>query len=89
MAPIFNQALKAGHVGFVTDTYKVLQTFSQRITWVFCSTMVYATKGAPFECQQHWPEYGGRDLQQYTVQQIVTLPICRCVSNHGRLFLSN
>ena len=24
--------------------YKVLQTFSQRITWVFCSTMVYATK---------------------------------------------
>ena len=43
--------------------YKVLQTFSQRITWVFCSTMVYATKGAPSECQQHWPEYGGRDLQ--------------------------
>ena len=38
--------------------YKVLQTFSQRITWVFCSTMVYATKGAPSECQQHWPEYG-------------------------------
>ena len=28
-----------------------------------CSTMVYATKGAPSECQQHWPEYGGRDLQ--------------------------
>ena len=71
MAPIFNQALKAEHVGFVTDTYialqaavyKVLQTFSQRITWVFCSTMVYATKGAPSECQQHWPEYGERDLQ--------------------------
>ena len=21
MAPVFNQALKAGHVGFVTDTY--------------------------------------------------------------------
>ena len=75
MAPVFNQALKAGHVGFVTDTYihvkaavyKVLQTFLQRITWVFCSTMVYATKGAPSECQQHWPEYGGRDLQSYTV----------------------
>ena len=68
MAPVFNQALKAGHVGFVTDTYiaavyKVIQTFSQRITWVFCSTMVYATKGAPSECQQHWPEYGGRNLQ--------------------------
>ena len=80
MAPVFNQALKAGHVGFVTDAYiqcitcwfchnvlaavyKVIQTFSQRITWVFCSTMVYDTKGAPFECQQHWPEYGGRNLQ--------------------------
>ena len=47
--------------------YKVLQMFSQRITWVFCSTMVYATKGAPSECQQHWPEYGGKDLQKYTV----------------------
>ena len=55
MAPVFNRALKAGHVGFVTDkylynvsaaVYKVLQTFSQSITWVFRSTMVYATKGA-------------------------------------------
>ena len=74
MAPVFNQALKAGHVGFFTDAgfvtdtyiaavYTVLQTFSQRVIWVFCSTMVYATKGAPSECQQHWPEYGGRDLQ--------------------------
>ena len=71
MAPVFNEALKAGHVGFVTYTYiqcitavyKVLETFSQRITWVFCSTMVYATKGASSECQQHWPGYGGRDLQ--------------------------
>ena len=26
--------------------YKVLQTFLQRITWVFWSTMVYAAKGA-------------------------------------------
>ena len=44
--------------------YKVLQTFSQGITWMFCSrTLVYATKGAPSECQQRWPEYGGRDLQ--------------------------
>ena len=71
MAPVFNQAPKAGHVGFVTDTYiqciravyKVIQTFLKRITWVFCSTMVYATKGAPFECQQHWPDNGGRNLQ--------------------------
>ena len=69
MEPVLNQTLKAGHVGFVTDTYntqaavyKVLQTLSQRKTWVFCSTMVYATKGAPSECQQHGPEYGGRDL---------------------------
>ena len=63
MEPDFNQALKAGHDCFVTDTYiqaavyNVLQTFSQ-----FCSTMVYATKGAPSECHHHWPEYGGRDL---------------------------
>ena len=47
--------------------YKVLQTFSRSMTWVFCSTLVYATKGAPSGCQQHWPEYGGRDLQSYTV----------------------
>ena len=70
MAPVFKQALKAGHVGFVTDTYiqcisssLYSLTLSQRIAWVFCSTMMYATKGAPSECQQHWPEYGGRDLQ--------------------------
>ena len=42
--------------------YKVLQTLSQRITWVFCSTMMLATKFAPSECHQHWPEYEGRDL---------------------------
>ena len=30
---------------------------------MFCSTLVYATQGAPSECQQHWPEYVGRDLQ--------------------------
>ena len=63
--PVFNQALKAWIVGFVTDTY--IQTFSQRITWMFCSTLVYATTGAPSECQPHWPEYSGRDLQAYTV----------------------
>ena len=71
MEPVFSQAPKAGHVGFVTDTYiqckSILQTFSQRITWMFCSTLVYATKGAPSECQRHWPEYGRRDLQSYTV----------------------
>ena len=39
----------------------------QRITQVFCSTLVYATNGAPPECQQLWSEYGGRDLQSYTV----------------------
>ena len=33
------------------------------VIWMFRSTLVYATKGAPSECQQHWPEYGGRDLQ--------------------------
>ena len=46
---------------------KVLQVFSQRITCMFCSTLVYATKSTPPECQQDWPEYGGRDLQPYTV----------------------
>ena len=56
MEPVFNQALKAGHVGFVTDTHiqcisssLYSLTFSQRITWVFCSTLVYATKGGPSE----------------------------------------
>ena len=49
-----HQALKAGHVGFVIDTY--IQCISS-----------YATKEAPSECQQHWPGYGGRDLQLYTV----------------------
>ena len=72
MAPVINQALKAGHVGFVTHTYiqcissslySLTKTFSQRIIWVLSSTMVYATKGAPSECQQHWLEYGERDLQ--------------------------
>ena len=67
MEPEFNQALKAGHVGFVTDTYiqclsskllSLTNVLAEDITWVFCSTMVYATKGAPSECQQHWPEYG-------------------------------
>ena len=29
---------------------------------MFCSTLVYATKVTPSECQQHWPGYGGRDL---------------------------
>ena len=28
-----------------------------------CLTLVYETKGAPSECQQHWLGYGGRDLQ--------------------------
>ena len=30
---------------------------------VFCSILGYATNGTSSECQQHWPEYGGRDLQ--------------------------
>ena len=72
MAPVFNQALKAGHVGFVTDTYiqcissslySLTNILAEDNLGVFFSTMVYATKGAPSECQQHWPEYGGRDLQ--------------------------
>ena len=98
MAPVFNQALKAGHVGFVTDIYRYIQCISSSLYSLtnilaedlgVCSTMVYATKGAPSKCQQHWPEYGGRDLQFYTVLQIVTLPMCRCVSTTERLFLSN
>ena len=30
MAPVFNQALKAGHVGFVTDTYIVYTMYKQQ-----------------------------------------------------------
>ena len=37
---------------------------------MFCSTLVYATKGAPSECQQHWPEYGGGEIS--TIIQCLT-----------------
>ena len=48
MGPVFNQALRQGmlvlsmiHIYNVqAAVYKVLQTFSQRMTWVFCSTQV-------------------------------------------------
>ena len=71
MAPVFIQAQRQGmlvlsliHIYNVyAAVYKVLQTFSQTITWVICSTMVHATKVAASECQQHWPEYVGRDLR--------------------------
>ena len=66
MAPVFNKALKAGHVGFVTDTY--LQCISSSL---YSLTNILAEdnlgvlfnngvckKDAPSECQQHWPEYG-------------------------------
>ena len=69
MKPVFNQALKAGRVGFVTDTYiQCLSSSLLSLTNILaddnlgvCSTLMYATKGAPSECQQHWPEYEGRD----------------------------
>ena len=47
---------------------------------MFCSTLVYATKGAPSECQQHWPEYGGgggRDLYCLTDCDTYNLPMCK------------
>ena len=71
MEPVFNQALKAGHVGFITDTYiectlKSINILAQDNPGV-CSTLVYETKGASSECRQHWPTHGGRDLQSYTV----------------------
>ena len=53
--------------------YKVLQTLSQMISWVFCSTLVYTTKGAPSECQQHCPEYEGQCL---TDCDITNVPMC-------------
>ena len=71
MAPVFNQALKAGHFGFVTDTYiqcisssllSLTNVIAEYNLGVLFSNM-YATKDAPSECQHHWPEYGGRDLQ--------------------------
>ena len=55
---------------FVADTYiQCISSSLQSLTNidVFCSTLVFATKGAPSECQQQWPEYGGRDLQSCTV----------------------
>ena len=72
MAPVFNQALKAGHVGFDADTYiqcissslySLTNIIAEDNLGVLFSNVVYATKGAPSKCQQHWPEYGGRDLQ--------------------------
>ena len=72
MAPVFNQALKARHFGFVTDTYiqcissslfSLTNVLAEDNLGVFFSKMVYATKGALSECQQNWPEYGGRDVQ--------------------------
>ena len=71
MAPVFNQALKAGHGCFVTDTY--IQRISSSL---YSLTNILAednlgvlfnngvcNKGANSKCQQHWPEYGERDLQ--------------------------
>ena len=34
MAPVFNQALKAGYVGFVTDTYTMYKQQSTKFTYV-------------------------------------------------------
>ena len=58
MAPVFNQALKAGYVGFVTDIYIYIYIYIHNVY-----KQQSITKGAPSECQQHWPEYEGRDLQ--------------------------
>ena len=51
MAPVFKQALKAGHVGFVTDTYiQCISCSLYSLTNILAeadqgfSTMVYATK---------------------------------------------
>ena len=47
---------------------------------MFCSTMVYAAIGSPSECQQHWPEYGGRSLHLeiavYNTEE--TYVLCHC-----------
>ena len=75
MEPVFNQELNEGHVRFVTDAYMQCISNSlksptnilteENLDGLF--NTVYATKDAPSECQQHWPEYGGRYLQSYTV----------------------
>ena len=67
MAPVFNQALKAGHVGLVTDTMYKQQSIKsykhvRRHLGVLFNNGV-CNKSAPSECQQHWPGYGGKYLQ--------------------------
>ena len=65
---MFNDALwsPAGN-GMTSWLSYVMSNFPIGILGQVYSTLVYATNGAPSECQQHWPEYGGRDLQSYTV----------------------
>ena len=59
-------------------THLLFKTFSQRITWMFCLTMVYATKDAPSVCQQHWPEYGVRSIliHCFTDCDTTNVPMC-------------
>ena len=71
MAPDFNQALKAGHVSFVTDTY--IQCISSSLLGLTNVLAEYnlgvlfnngvCNKRCTSECQQHWSEHGERDLQ--------------------------
>ena len=75
MAPVFNQALKAGHVGFVTDTYiQCISSSLLSLTNVLAEDKMgvlfnngVCNKRCNSECQQSWPEYGRGDLLKYTV----------------------
>ena len=60
MAPVFNQALMTGYVGFVTETYT--QCISSRllsVTNILACFVQQWCMQQPSECQQHWPKYGG------------------------------
>ena len=63
MEPIFNRALKAGHVGFVTYTYIMYKQQPIKSYILAEDNLVYAAKGAPSDYQQNWPELWERDLQ--------------------------
>ena len=66
MAPVLNQALKTGHVGFVTDTYiQCISSSLYSLTNVLADDNLVVlfnngvcNKRCTF-CGQHWPEYGG------------------------------
>ena len=58
--------------------YKVLQTFSQRITWVFCSTMVYAKKVHPLNVNSIGQNMGKRSTVIHCLTDCDTTNVPMC-----------